>query len=77
MPLGERFVHRKLLLSLALVASLGSARTLAQDHEHHAHAQSMPGALGVYPMSRDGSGTSWQPEAVPMAGLHEMQGPWM
>jgi hypothetical protein len=36
----------------------------------------MASALGPYPMSREGSGTSWQPEASPMGGLHSMQGDW-
>ena len=28
------------------------------------------GQLGDYPMSRDASGTSWQPDATPMVGIH-------
>lgn len=30
----------------------------------------MSGALGGYSMMRDASGTSWQPDSTPMAGLH-------
>ena len=37
----------------------------------------MDGMLGPYPMSREASGTSWQPEAAPMTGLHHMAGEWM
>jgi len=33
--------------------------------------------LGPYPMTRDGSGTSWIPEVAPMGGLHVMRGEWM
>ena len=31
---------------------------------------------GIYPGSREASGTSWQPEATPMEGLHSMKGDW-
>lgn len=31
---------------------------------------------GIYPGSREASGTSWQPEATPMEGLHFMKGDW-
>jgi hypothetical protein len=40
-------------------------------------AMSMTGAFGPYPMSREASGTSWQPESTPDGGLHFMAGPWM
>jgi hypothetical protein len=41
------------------------------------HTMSMHSAFGPYAMSRDGSGTSWQPDATPMGGLHLMRGDWM
>jgi hypothetical protein len=34
------------------------------------------GALGDYSMMRDSSGTSWQPEATPMEGIHGLLGDW-
>jgi hypothetical protein len=34
------------------------------------------GALGDYPMMRDSSGTSWQPQASPMEGIHGLYGDW-
>ncbi|GAC1454471.1 MAG: hypothetical protein PVSMB6_10270 [Steroidobacteraceae bacterium] len=37
----------------------------------------MPGAFGAYDMSREASGTSWQPDSTPMAGIHEMTGAWL
>jgi len=37
----------------------------------------MSAALGDYAINREASGTSWQPDASPHAGLHLMQGPWM
>ena len=44
--------------------------------------RSMPGmrstgVLGDYPMSRDASGTSWQPDLASHGGLHLMAGDWM
>jgi hypothetical protein len=38
----------------------------------HANAQS----LGAYPMTRDASGTSWQPDSSPHEGLHGQFGDW-
>jgi hypothetical protein len=39
-------------------------------------AMIMPGSYGPYPMSREASGTSWQPDSTPMEGLHRMGDPW-
>jgi len=40
-------------------------------------AMMMLGMDGPYPMSREASGTSWQPDSTPMEGLHRMGDPWM
>jgi hypothetical protein len=40
-------------------------------------SMTMPGFLGAYPMTRDASGTSWQPDSTPMTGLMSMGEPWM
>ena len=37
----------------------------------------MTGMFGPYPMAREASGTSWQPDATIMEGVHGMTGPWM
>jgi hypothetical protein len=37
----------------------------------------MTGALGDYPMNREASGTSWQPDISEHQGLEVMRGPWM
>ena len=37
----------------------------------------MRGVLGPYAMTRDSSGTSWQPDASVHMGLHHMAGEWM
>jgi hypothetical protein len=36
----------------------------------------MTGALGPYPMTREASGTAWQPDASPHGGLHFETGGW-
>jgi hypothetical protein len=36
----------------------------------------MTGALGAYPMSREASGTAWQPDASRHGGLHAVAGDW-
>src|SRR5205085_9897330 len=38
------------------------------DHEH----MQMRGALGGYPLEREASGTSWQPDSTPHEGIHKM-----
>ncbi len=37
----------------------------------------MSGMYGPYAMSREASGTSWQPDAARHEGVHLMRGPWM
>jgi hypothetical protein len=37
----------------------------------------MTGAFGPYAMSREASGTSWQPDSTPEGGLRFMAGTWM
>ena len=41
-----------------------------------AMSHAMTGALGPYPMTREASGTAWQPDASAHEGLHLMRGPW-
>jgi hypothetical protein len=38
---------------------------------------SMAGLYGNYAMTRESSGTSWQPDSSPSMGLARMRGPWM
>ena len=39
-------------------------------------SMSSTGVLGSYPMTRDASGTSWQPDAAEHNGIHAMAGDW-
>jgi hypothetical protein len=40
------------------------------------HQMAMIGALGSYPMTRESSGTAWQPDASEHIGLQVMSGDW-
>ncbi|MDB5691345.1 MAG: hypothetical protein JWO81_408 [Alphaproteobacteria bacterium] len=39
--------------------------------------RAMTGALGAYPMTREASGTAWQPDASIHGGIETMRGGWM
>jgi len=41
------------------------------------HEMSMHGMYGPYPMTRESSGTAWQPDSSPQEGLHFMRDDWM
>lgn len=53
----------------------GHGQMEEMDHADMA-GHEMPGMLGPYPMSREASGTAWQPESAPHTGLHTMRGNW-
>ncbi|HXO20862.1 MAG TPA: hypothetical protein VOA87_13180 [Thermoanaerobaculia bacterium] len=85
MSYGKSFASIALYIATAmgLVPLVGSAE---QDMpgmegmagmEHGQHAMGgMHALLGPYPMTREASGTSWQPESSPHEGLHAASGPW-
>lgn len=53
------------------------APQLSMDAEPDtSHDAVMHGMYGVYPMSREASGTSWQPDSTQMPAIHKMYGPW-
>jgi hypothetical protein len=68
----------------AAPSAMPMAGATAPDHaahaampaDHAAHLVHMTGALGPYPMTRDGSGTSWVPDATPMEAIHGQLGGW-
>jgi hypothetical protein len=71
-------------LAALLAAGLLPAAAAAQHPGHHPPASAgqhgghaMTGFFGPYPMSREASGTSWQPESTPMFGYHFTTGSWM
>ena len=48
---------------------------MSGDHSHKEHAM-MHDALGPYAMTRDASGTAWQPDSEPHQGIHGQLGGW-
>src|SRR4051812_40821907 len=45
--------------------------------QHESHEHQMPGMLADYSMTRESSGTAWQPDSTPMGGAHWMSDKWM
>jgi hypothetical protein len=62
---------------LALLAGATWAMPAAAQHHDHGAGAPPTGVFGPYPMAREASGTSWQPDSTPMAGRHFAAGPWM
>ena len=61
---------------LAAAEAVGGAAPAMPQQEHAHHGPAMTGVLGDYPMTRDASGTSWQPDNVPHDMAHRMRGDW-
>ncbi len=61
---------------IPVAALMGPALAADQAHQGHEMPTTMTGALGSYPMARDASGTSWQPDMTPHAMGHAMRGDW-
>jgi hypothetical protein len=62
-----------------IVAALFFPAAAASQHSHTLPqaGHEMQGLFGPYPMSREASGTSWQPDSTPMFGDHFTSGAWM
>ena len=56
---------------------MSSATPAPQPLVEHEMLSSMASALGPFPMSRDGSGTAWVPDASPHMGAMSHHGEWM
>ena len=83
---------RRVVLGFAVLVGF-SAPSWADGHDHGSmsgmdmgnmdmgQTSEMPdmgeGVLGSYPMTRDASGTSWQPDAATHEAIHAMAGDWM
>jgi hypothetical protein len=65
---------RRLLPPLALALGLVAFHAPALQAQD---APGMSGLYGRYDMTRESSGTSWQPDSTPMEGIHAMQGAWL
>src|SRR3954451_3148793 len=65
------------IITFCVILSLASVCRAQHDMGHMNMNMPMRGMLGPYDMSREASGTSWQPESTPMEGVHFMAGDWM
>ena len=52
------------------------SQTPTMSMKHGGHEMAMAGALGPYPMERESSGTSWQPDTSEDQGIMIMTGQW-
>jgi hypothetical protein len=64
------------VLDFALALAVAAAPPQAEHPASHTMPMEMTGSLGSYLMSRDASGTSWQPDSTPHAMGHVMRGDW-
>jgi hypothetical protein len=71
-----RSTARTIACGLLAVASLvRTGESFAQEnHQHDMAAMAPPGGI---PATREGSGTSWQPDESPMYAIHRPAGSWM
>ena len=81
----DHAAHGAMPADAAAPADHAAHGAAAADHAAHAamgavdhttHLMHMTGALGAYSMTRDASGTSWQPESTPMEAIHGQHGDW-
>ncbi|HEY3215141.1 MAG TPA: hypothetical protein VGK93_01475 [Candidatus Eisenbacteria bacterium] len=78
--------HRAMADSASHPGMAGTDRDHAEHVEHAAHLEHPPGAnpnhlhlpgmYGPYSVTREASGTAWQPEAAKHRGVHVMRGGW-
>jgi heavy metal translocating P-type ATPase len=86
--IGNALRLRKVHLLVPVLFMLAGA-SWAQDHSHHHPSEASPsdaktpsehvamkGMYGPYAMTREASGTSWQPDSSPHEGLHLATGDW-
>lgn len=64
------------MLALALPAGRLAAESEPMADMAGMEAASVPGQFGAYSMTREASGTSWQPDSTPMAGLMHVDASW-
>jgi hypothetical protein len=64
--------HGAMSMDMKMQKDESMQHDMAGMHEMH----DMQGILGGYPMTRDASGTSWQPDSSRHDGMHAMVGEW-
>ena len=58
------------------IGMIGRIRVTGDPVSEEPGQHEMRGMYGTYAMSRESSGTSWQPDASPHQGIHAMYGDW-
>lgn len=66
-----------LTMTLVIAAGQACAQDPADPMDHSGMSHTMQGMYGPYSMTREASGTSWQPESSPHEGIMAMPGEWM
>jgi len=64
-------------VALAAAPGYAGAESAADAMDHSRMSHVMQGMYGSYSMTRESSGTSWQPESSPHDGIMAMHGEWM
>ena len=64
-------------ICLSTLKSTEETAASAETMDHSSMTSMMGGLYGNYPMTRDASGTSWQPDTTSSKGIHLMEGDWM
>jgi hypothetical protein len=79
MPSLHSPICHRFLLAAAFVCAAGApvTRACAAEAGDPPDSMSMAGMYGSYGMTREASGTSWQPDSTPMAGIQSVMGAWM
>jgi hypothetical protein len=77
MRLALAFIAVVVVLSPALAEDMPGMPGMSMPASDTMAAMASTGVLGNYPMTRDASGTSWQPDAAAHRGIHLMDGNWM
>jgi len=65
------------LLAAPMAVALGIGAVRAGGDGTADMVMSMPGQFGPYAMTREASGTSWQPDTTPFSGVSSMRADWM
>jgi hypothetical protein len=67
----------RVLFALLLMAETTTAAEEPSSEQMDSMSHMMMGVLGSYPMTREASGTSWEPDDSTHSGIHVMEGGWM
>lgn len=74
-------IFLSVLLAACPVSILFADEMGSMDMQHHQDGASqekeIQGFYGQYPMTRESSGTSWQPDTSPFEGIHAMYKDWV